>query len=331
MTEDTAQSNSDSALGKVRPPRSLPGAGGANPQVEPGLRIAQCALSIADARALVDSSLWPRIRAFLWDFASLCDPARLAAAFALPETDSPPPESAADRAVAGSPSPESAADRAVAGSPSHESAADRAVAGHTWPASWPASPRLARAAERALGLSPVFHSFPSTDSSRLLLLSREDYDLLSQSLGVVALAPSLRRVALGAEVRALKAALPGYREALSFAAYFHRFDALFKRFEPADQTANPAAVCSTGHSILAAALSDLPPELLLRQRLRFPAGSPADAALGGASSPSGPTTTVTADHSAFSIQHSALAGEARAAALLALKLFNPQEYKTCFS
>ena len=313
MTEDTAQSNSDSALGKVRPPRSLPGAGGANPQVEPGLRIAHCALSIADARALVDSSLWPRIRAFLWDFASLCDPARLAAAFALPETDSPPPESAADRAVAGSPSPESAADRAVAGSPSHESAADRAVAGHTWPASWPASPRLARAAERALGLSPVFHSFPSTDSSRLLLLSREDYDLLSQSLGVVALAPSLRRVALGAEVRALKAALPGYREALSFAAYFHR------PFHPRGRAFRPSSRASS---------SPAPPfPRRIAGRCRAWRGELSERA------------DDDRHRRSFSIQHSAFSIGGRsprgppppAAALLALKLFNPQEYKTCFS
>ncbi len=294
MTEDTAQSNSDSALGKVRPPRSLPGAGGANPQVEPGLRIAHCALSIADARALVASPLWPRIRAFLWDFASLCDPARLAAAFALPEADSPPPESAADRAVAGSPSP--------------ESAADRAVAGHTWPA----SPRLARAAERALGISPFFHPFPSTDASRFLLLSREDYDRLAQFLGTIALASALRRVTAGAAVRALKAALPGvYPEALAFAAYFHKHEPLFKQVAPADAAANAEAICTAGHSILSAALSDLPPELLRRQRLRFPAGSPADRALCAGDS--------------------SLTGAALAAARLALKLSNPTEYSTLCS
>ena len=251
-------------------------------------------LGLKESRTLVASPLWPRIRAFLWDFASLCDPARLAAALALPET--------------GSPSPESAADRAVTGNPSPESEAARAVAGHTWPA----SPRLARAAEQALGLSPFFHPFPATDSSRLLLLSREDYDRLAQFLGTVAFAPALRRVTAGAEVRALKASLPGvYPEALAFAAYFHKHDSLFKKVAPGDAPANAEAIGAAGHSILAAALSDLPPELLLRQRLRFPAGSPADRALGaGGSSP---------------------AGEALAAARLALKLSNPQEYQQCFS
>ena len=229
-------------------------------------------LGLEEARTLVASPLWPRIRAFLWDFASLCDPARLA-------------------------------DSLVTRHSSLVTA--EGLLG---------SPRTARAAEKALGLSSFFHGFPASDSSRLLLLSREDYDRLAQFLGVVALAPALRRVALGAEVRALKAALPGvYPEALAYAAYFGKCAPLFKRFEPADQAATPAAVQSTGHSLLAAALSDLPPELLLRQRLRFPAGSPADAALGGAGSPGEPQK------------------EAAQAANLALKLFNPPEYRTLCS
>lgn len=253
-------------------------------------------LGLEEARTLVASPLWPRICAFLWDFASLCDPARLAAALALPET--------------GSPSPESAAARAVSGDPSPESEAARAVAGHTWPA----SPRLARAAEQALGVSPFFHSFPSTDASRLLLLSREDYDRLAQFLGTVALAPALRRITAGSEVRALKAALPGvYPEALTFAAYFHKHETLFKKVAPADAAANAETICAAGHSILAAALSDLPPELLLRQRLRFPAGSPADAAFA---------------REAGSVPEASASG---AAARLALKLSNPTEYSTLCS
>ncbi len=245
---------------------------------------------LAEARTLVASPLWPRIRAFLWDFASLCDPARLVAAFEAPSSEGE--EQAADDG-------ESLVTR-------HSSLVTaEGLLG---------SPRTDRAAEKALGLAPFFHPFPAEDASRLLLLSREDYDRLAQFLGVVALAPALRRVALGAEVRALKAALSGvYPEALSYAAYFGKFAPLFKQFAPADGAANPATVQSTGHSILAAALSDLPPELLLRQRLRFPEGSPADAALGGAGSPGGPRK------------------EAAQAANLALKLFNPSEYRTLCS
>ena len=235
------------------------------------------AISLADARPLVASPLWPRIRAFLWDFASLCDPARLAAA----------------AGGSGDAAPRSLDPRS--------------------------SPRLARAAERALGLSPFFHHFPATDASRLLLLSREDYDRLAQFLGVVAFAPALRRITAGADVRALRAALPGvYPATLAFTAYFRRHEPLFERLVPAGEAANPAVVCSAGHRLLAAALSDLPPALLLRQRLRFPEGSPADAALAREASPDGRAPSRPDSPAAF------------AAAKLALKLSNPAESAVLF-
>ena len=315
MTDETAQSNPDPALGKVRTPRALPGTGETPPPSGPDPALVSRrsspgeAIGLADARTLVASPLWPRIRAFLWNFASLCDPARLTAAFEAPSSnDEEQAEGAGDPLVT-----------------RHSSLVTaEGLLG---------SPRLARAAEQALGLVPFFHSFPAAGASRLLLLSREDYDRRSQFLGVVALAPALRRVTAGADVRTLKAALPDYRETLAYAAYFHRFEALFKRFEAADpptdpaadnsafsiqHSALPAAVLAAGHRLLASALSDLPPELLLRQRLRFPAGSPADQALG-------------ADDSSLVTRHSSLAGDALAAAKLALKLSNPQEYTTCFS
>ena len=251
------------------------------------------AISLADARPLVAGPLWPRIRAFLWNFASLCDPARLTAAFEAPSSD---------------------------GEEQAEEAGDPLVTRHSSLVTAEGllgSPRTARAAEQALGLVPFFHSFPATDASRLLLLSREDYDRLAQFLGVVALAPALRRVTAGADVRALKAALPGvFPATLAFTAYFRRHEPLFERLVPAGEAANPAAVLAAGHRLLAAALSDLPPELLLRQRLRFPAGSPADAALA---------------REAGSVPEASASGAALAAAKLALKLSNPQEYTTCFS
>ena len=240
-------------------------------------------LSIADARALVASPLWPRIRAFLWDFASLCDPARLTAAL-------------------------SGGDDTLVTRLSSLVTAEGLLG----------SPRAARAAEKALGLSPFFHSFPASDGSRLLLLTRESYDRLAQFLGAVALAPALRRVTLGADVRALKSALPGvYPEALAFAPYFHRFERLFETVRRGPDSSGPAAVHAAGHTLLAIALFPLPAPLLLRQRLRFPAGSPADAALGHEASPDGlaPSSPPPSD-------------SALAAALLALKLSNPTEYRT---
>ena len=232
--------------------------------------------SLADARSLVASPLWPRIRAFLWDFASLCDPARLAAA---------------------------------AGGSGDAAPRSLDLLG---------SPRVAAGALRALGLSPFFHSFPATDASRLLLLSREDYDRLAQFLGVVAFAPALRRVTAGADVRALRAALPDYPATLAFTAYFRRHEPLFERLVPAGEAANPAVVCSAGHRLLAAALSDLPPALLLRQRLRFPEGSPADSALAREASPDGRAPSRPDSPAAF------------AAAKLALKLSNPAESAVLF-
>ncbi len=299
-------------------------------------------LSLADARSLVASPLWPRIRAFLWDFASLCDPRRLSAAAegstraprAFEDASGIVPETSSASFEGGSAAVRSE-EHSVQGTPAQpalnvreadlERAADAAPGTGGFAAlanALAATPRVAASALRALGLSPFFHAFPATDSSRLLLLSREDYGRLAQFLGVVALAPALRRVTAGAEVRALKAALPDYRETLSFVAYFHRFEALFTQVAPADAAANAETVCAAGHALLAAALSGLAPELLLRQRLRFPADSPADAALGGASSPSEPQE---AGHSSLVTRHSSLAGEALAATRLALKLSNPAE------
>ena len=276
------------------------------------------AISLADARSLVASPLWPRIRAFLWQFETLCDASRLRSqvqTFARSQVPS------SDPAVPPDGEPETDGDAAE---PSNLRTFELANALAT-------TPRVAAGALRALGVEPAFHSFPATDASRLLLLSREDYDRLAQFLGVIALAPALRRVTAGADVRTLKAALPDYRETLAYAAYFHRFEALFKRFEAAEQAADPAvensslvprpsslpaAVLASGHALLAAALSDLPPELLLRQRLRFPAGSPADSALA---------------REAGSVPEASASGAALAAAKLALKLSIPQEYTTCFS
>lgn len=233
-------------------------------------------IRLADARALVASPLWPRIRAFLWNFASLCDPQRL---------------SAAAGGLGG--------------------AAPRSL-------NLLDAPRVTAAALRALGLSPFFHPFPADGASRLLLLSREDYDRLALFLGTVALAPALRRVTAGADVRALKAAVPDYRETLAFTAYFRKSEALFQRLAPPDTPATAESVAAAGHRLLAAALSDLPAPLLLRQRLRFPAGSPADAALAREASPDGRAPSRPDSPAAF------------AAAKLALKLSNPAESAVLF-
>lgn len=284
------------------------------------------AISLADARPLVASPLWSRIRAFLWQFETLCDASRLRSQVQTFASSHVP---SSDPAVPPDGEPES--DGEVA-EPSNFRTFELANALAT-------TPRVAASALRALGLSPFFHSFPATDASRLLLLSREDYDRLAQFLGVVAFAPALRRVTAGADVRALRAALPGvYPATLAFTAYFRKHEPLFKQVafkessqvpkfessnvpdpEPANPpTCQPANIMGGGHRLLAAALSDLPPALLLRQRLRFPEGSPADAALAREASPDGRAPSRPDSPAAF------------AAAKLALKLSNPAESAVLF-
>ena len=265
----------------------------------PSLCIVHSALSIDSARTLVVSPLWPRIRAFLWQFETLCDESRIRSKVLMFECPHVPDSEPANLRTC-------------------ELA--NALA---------ATLRVAASALRALGVEATFHPFPSDDGSRLLLLSREDYDRLAQFLGAIALAPALRRITSGAEVRALKAALPGiYPEALAYAAYFRRFEALFSSLSGGSaprplQEAVPAA----GHALLALALSSLPSELLLRQRLRFPEGSPADTALAECSHiPSSEPANLRTGEPA-----NGEGAAAKDAATLALKLSNPSEYHTLCS
>ena len=249
-------------------------------------------ISIAEARNLVASPLWPRIRVFLWDFASLCDPVRVKGVLL-------------NR---------------------HPELATRLLSLATADGTL-REPRCARAAERVLGVTPFLHTFPADDGSRLLLLSREDYNHLAQFLGAVACTSVLRRITAGADVRELKAALPGvYPEAMAFAAYFRRFESLFSQYAPAESgdsspvsrhSSLPEVVVSAGHSLVALALSHLPAPLIRRQRLRFPAGDPGYLALAGIAVSSAST--------------SSQAKTALDAALLALKLSNPSEYNTLCS
>lgn len=177
---------------------------------------------IETARALVsNATLWPRVRAFLWDFAPLIHPSHLADGRPVP--------------------------------------AD-------------ASPRLKRMALDALGVGPCFHDFPATDASRLLLLDAETFGSLAKWLGAVSCADSLRRVTKGADVRDLKAALPGvYPDVFAYTAYFSRFG---RKGEAEGAAATPEGVVSGGYAQLAAILAPLPAQLKLRLRLRLPADAP---------------------------------------------------------
>lgn len=191
-------------------------------------------IDLAQARALVRSPQWPQISELLWGFAPLVDSGRRAAVFAAAL-----PESAA-------------------------ATLERSMFQRPTASRWFLS---------QLGVESVFHDFPATDGSRLLLLSSADYLALADRLGVVAHAPALRRLMDGAKVRALRAALPGaYPEALRLEAYFHAWRDLLAASAGGSGAEPPsvAAIRLAGLRLLATALSPLPPQLLLRQRLRFP-------------------------------------------------------------
>lgn len=129
-----------------------------------------------------------------------------------------------------------------------------------------ASPRLARWFLSELRVEPCFHTFPSNDGSRLLLLSPSNLLSLASWLGALASASALRRVTRGPDVAALKTAFPGIYPALfSYTAYFAKTGIL----DTSDETA-PDAILSNGCAILFDALSPLPTPLLHRLRLEFP-------------------------------------------------------------
>jgi hypothetical protein len=134
----------------------------------------------------------------------------------------------------------------------------------------PSSPRVSRWLLSELKVAPCFHPFPASDLSRLLLLDSDTLVSIVHWLGALATSDALRRVTRGPDVAALKAALPdAYPAVFSFAPYFAKSGLLTASDDPA-----PAAVLTTGYSLLFAALSHLPPPLLRRLTLKLPADAP---------------------------------------------------------
>lgn len=129
-----------------------------------------------------------------------------------------------------------------------------------------ASPRVKRHLLSRLGAENCFHAFPREDGSRLLLLDGATLEAVAGWLGALASADALRKVTGGAEVRALKAALPGvYPDVFAFTAYFAKAG-----LSAAGAAADPGAIRSTGFALLFSALSGLPAPLLRRLRLKLP-------------------------------------------------------------
>ena len=198
-------------------------------------------IDIDSARALVsDASLWPRVRDFLWNFASQIHPTWF------------------DRLTVGP------CDRwfqetvQQSNDPTVKRSNDQTVKR--------LPPRLSRWLLSELKVEPCFHPFPSTDSSRLLLLDSATLVSIAHWLGALASADALRRVTRGPDVASLKSALPGvYPAVFSYTAYFS------KSSLPSSSDPAPSALQSLGFSLLHATLAHLPPPLLHRLRLKLPA------------------------------------------------------------
>ncbi len=125
-----------------------------------------------------------------------------------------------------------------------------------------------------LGVEPCFHAFPKDDGSRLLLLDGAALESIAKWLGALACASKLRGVTSGADVRALKAALPGiYPDVFGYMAYFERFK--IEEFKIEDLGFDFGSgfvekVGVLGGWILYFTLDSLPSPLLGRLKLKLP-------------------------------------------------------------
>ena len=187
-------------------------------------------ITVEEARELVsDRLLWPRVRDFLWNFASQVHASWTEDLFSSIGAD-----------------------------------AQNGMA----------SPRVKRYVLETLGVEPCFHTFPKDDGSRLLLLDGATLESIAKWLGALACATKLRGVTSGADVRALKAALPGiYPDVFAYMAYFERFKiAEFKIEDLGFDFGNGFGekVGVLGGRILYFILDSLPPPLLGRLKLKLP-------------------------------------------------------------
>ena len=134
------------------------------------------------------------------------------------------------------------------------------------------SPRVKRFVLDALGVTPVFHDFPQSDNSRLLLLPSDMLVGLAKWLGALSCAAALRRIMDGAKVRALKSALPDvYPAVFSYTAYFRDLEGQEpSRFDGLSGDDIVKGVVNTGYDIVFSFLSSLPDGLVNRLLLKLP-------------------------------------------------------------
>ena len=150
--------------------------------------------------------------------------------------------------------------------------------------SWLGDPRLLESLDGSvraknflleqLGVEPCFHAFPKDDGSRLLLLDGATLESIAKWLGTLACASKLRGITRGADVRALKAALPGiYPDVFGYVAYFEKFK--IEEFKIADsgfrfEDGFAEKIGLLGGRILYFILDSLPSPLLERLKQKLP-------------------------------------------------------------
>lgn len=129
-------------------------------------------------------------------------------------------------------------------------------------------PRIKRYVLETLEVAPVFHDFPATDNSRLLLLDSATLEGIAKWMGALLCQAALRRIMDGAKVRALKAAMPDvYPVVFSYTAYFTNL--------PQIEAGNVDDVLFAGYGALFALVSALPEGLLARLKLKLPTSADA--------------------------------------------------------
>ena len=177
-------------------------------------------ITVEGARELVaNRALWPRVRDFLWDFATQVHPSWLEEAGRLESLNG--------------------------------------------------SVRAKNFLLAQLGVEPCFHAFPKEDGSRLLLLDGATLESIANWLGALSCASKLRGITSGAEVRALKAALPGvYPDVFGYVAYFKGTEIEDLGFKI--EEGSLGEIGRLGGHILLSLLDALPGPLVLRLKLKLP-------------------------------------------------------------
>jgi hypothetical protein len=131
------------------------------------------------------------------------------------------------------------------------------------------SPRVKRYVLESLGIEPCFHTFPREDGSRLLLLDGATLESVAKWIGALACAKKLRGVTSGADVRALKAALPGiYPDVFGYVAYFEGSEIEDLGFKI--EEGRLGEIGRLGVHILLSLLDSLPASLVARLKLKLP-------------------------------------------------------------